>query len=119
LGANFFSFGAQMSQPEFSIDDAIARNKRQAPDNGRANFVPRQTFTPRVPRVDYQKPISKQVGNKRHAQEASQSDVEVQKRVADLSKSKFCFRCFTKGHDRSKCEASVFCEICESKEHVK
>ena len=42
-------------------------------------------------RVDSHKPTFKQVGNKHHAQEASESDVEVEKKGADQSKPKFCF----------------------------
>ena len=69
--------------------------------------------------MDFQKPTFKQVGNKRHAQEASQSVMEAEIKVADQGKPKFCFRCFSKGHDRMECENSVFCENCESQEHVK
>ncbi|RLN43028.1 uncharacterized protein C2845_PM01G47570 [Panicum miliaceum] len=34
-------------------------------------------------------------------------------------KPNFCFRCFTKGHGTTNCQAVVFREVCESNEHVK
>lgn len=30
----------------------------------------------------------------------------------------YCFRCYTKGHTMQECSSKLYCEICESKDHV-
>jgi len=63
--------------------------------------------------------VFNKVGNKRQAQDQNSGEYEAEKGDAKQSKPKFCFRCFTKGHATADCQASVFCEVCESEEHVK
>ena len=62
-----------------------------------------------------QGPIFSKVGNKRQAPDPHSGDFEAEK--GDVKK--FCFRCFTKGPATADCQAAVFCETCESDEHVK
>lgn len=59
------------------------------------------------------------IGSKRHAHEPISASFDVKSEDNKNSKSKFCFHCFTKGHVNTECQASVYCKICESEEHVK
>lgn len=40
------------------------------------------------------------------------------KKSKNKEEDKWCFRCCTRGHVNQECTAELFCNICESDEHV-
>lgn len=36
----------------------------------------------------------------------------------DKDEDKWCHRCCTKGHNKEDCNVTIFCDVCESKDHV-
>jgi len=125
---NSFMFGARSLErvADTSIGAAIARNKKPVVIDARrpSSFGgPSKNFGAQfgAQKIDLQ-PVPaafKRVGSKRHAPEPAATEILSDKSDGKQAKPKFCFRCFSKGHATAECQATVFCEICESSEHVK
>lgn len=45
-------------------------------------------------------------------------DTESRTNNGKKDKDKWCFRCCTKGHVKEVCKANLFCNICQSDEHM-
>jgi hypothetical protein len=51
-------------------------------------------------------------------EDVSESSAQAARRESG-GKIPYCFRCKTKGHAIEDCHAEMFCEICESRDHIK
>jgi hypothetical protein len=51
--------------------------------------------------------------------ESSQQAAHQINRKEGGGKVPYCFRCKTKGHAIESCDASMYCEICDSRDHLK